>query len=78
MPKLPKLKLKIPEGYDEYYEGIHEFEEAKDFLSNWGAMFIVDGQVINSHEELIKLATRDQYKDKEFLEVMVIPFIEGG
>ena len=74
MPKLPKLKLKMPEGQEE----IHGFEEAKHYLSDWGVLFVVEGQVINSYEELTKLAGQSSYKNKDPLEVMLIPFIEGG
>ena len=76
MSKLPKLKLIMP--HRQQAEEIRDFEEAEKFLSNWGMLVVVEGQVINSYQELIKLANQDSYKNKEFLEVTVIPFIEGG
>jgi hypothetical protein len=74
MSKLPKLRLKMPDGQEE----VHGFEEAKTYLSDWGVLFVVEGQVISSYEELIELADQSSYKDKEPLEVMLIPSIEGG
>lgn len=74
MPKLPKLRLKMPDGTEE----IRRFEEAKTLLANWGVLFVAEGQVISSYEELVELADRNPYKNKESLEVMLIPFIEGG
>ncbi len=74
MSKLPKLRLKMPDGHEE----IRGFKEAKDLLSEWGMLFVVEGQVIYSHEELFQLITQDDYKDKESLEVTLIPLIEGG
>jgi hypothetical protein len=76
MSKLPKLKLIMP--HKQQAEEIRDFEEAEKFLSNWGMLVVVEGQVINSYQELVKLANQDSYKNKEFLEVTVIPFIEGG
>ena len=74
MARLPKIKLKMPNGREE----IRDLEEAKNFLSNWGMLIIVEGQAINSYEQLIKIANQNSHKSKEFLEVTVVPFIEGG
>ena len=74
MSKLPELKLKMPHGYEE----IRGFEEAKTFLSEWGVLFVVEGQVISSYKELVKLAGQNPYKNKESLEVTLISFIDGG
>ena len=74
MSKLPKLRLKMPDGHEE----THRFDKAKPILSEWGVLFVVEGQVINCYEELIKLAGQNSYENKESLEVTVIPFIEGG
>lgn len=69
----PKLKLKMPNGYEE----VRELEDARKLMSDWGTMVLLEGKVINSHDELVKIA-RDNYQGKEFIEVQVIPFIEGG
>jgi len=78
MSKLPKLKVKKPLGYP--FEEIRNFEEAQYFLFNYGdnAIVIVEGKVINSYEELVQLAAQASYKDKEFLEVELLPAVIGG
>ena len=74
MSKLPKLKLTMPNGHEE----IRDIKEDDSIYSNWTMLVLAGGQVVNSYEELVQLASQDQYKDKEFLEVTIIPFIEGG
>jgi len=64
----------MPQGREE----IRGFEEAKTLLSNWGVLVVVEGQVINSYDELVKLAGQDSYKNKEFLKVELLPLIVGG
>mgnify|MGYP001046545130 CR=1 FL=1 len=78
MSGLPKLKIKLPFAREE--AAVCDLEQAEHYL-NWGNetyLIAIDGQVINSYEELIQLATRDCYKDREFLEVWLLPLIEGG
>ena len=81
MSKLPKLKVKwwSLEGEEEM---TCDFEQAKDIIfgnsSTW-AVATAEGQAINSYEELLQLATQDQHKDKEILNVMLlVPLIGGG
>jgi len=77
MPTLPKLKVKLPFGYPD--EDICELEQAK-YRFSYGDEYlvVVEGQVINSYEELAQLASRDDYKDKEFIEVVLLPALAGG
>ena len=78
MSKLPKLKIKLPFGYPN--EEICELEQAEYRFSYGGAaVVIVEGQVVNSHEELVRLATQDDFRDREFLEVvLVVDLVAGG
>ena len=78
MPKLPKLKLKKPFGYP--FEEVRDFEQARYFLFSYGndAIVAVEGQVVNSYEELLQLASQEPYKDKESLEVVLLPAVVGG
>lgn len=80
MSELPKLKIKKHFGGYPLEEKICEFEQAQNFLSNYWASVIVavEGQVTRSYEELVQLATKDCYKDKEFLEVGLYPTAGGG
>ena len=77
MSKLPKLKVKLNFGYPN--EDICELEQAKyRFSYGGGVVVVVEGQVVNSHEELLELATHDNYKDREFLDVLLIADIPAG
>ncbi len=78
MSKLPRLKLKKPHSHP--FEEIRDFEQAKYFLFDYGdsAIVQVEGQVINSYEELVQLAAQDGNKDKDFLEVLLLPAVLGG
>ncbi len=77
MSKLPKLKIKLLFG--DTGEDIYELEQAKyRFTYGQEGMVVVEGQVVNSYEELVQLASRDDYKDKEFLEVELLPTLPVG
>ena len=77
MSRLPKLKLKDSPGY--WSKEKRNLEQAKDFFNfNPPYLVIVDGQVVISYEELVQLAAQERYKDKEFLEVEVLPIQGGG
>lgn len=76
MSHLPRLKIKVF-GYSG--EDICELEQARyRFNYSTDVAYIVEGQSITSHEELVKLATQKNNKDKEFLEVLVISDLVGG
>jgi len=75
--QLPKLKVRrIPE-----YPGgeVLDLEQAKGLPFLDGLIF-AEGNKINSYEELVQLAAQDNYKDREFIEVVVLPFgiVYGG
>jgi hypothetical protein len=38
----------------------------------------LEGQVVNSFEEIKRLAESPGYRDKEFLEIVFLPVIVGG
>ncbi len=80
MSKLPKLKLRNHLGYS--LGEIPDFEEASSSLFSTNqrirTLVVVDGKAINSYDELVQLAAQSCYKDKEFLEVVLIPVSCGG
>jgi hypothetical protein len=76
MSPLPKLKLKLPFG--DPNEEICELEQAKDSLNFDAVIFLVEGQRVHSYDKLVQLATQDNYKNKEFIEVELLPLFEGG
>ena len=77
MSRLPKLKIQSPFGNNN--EEICDLEQAKSRINyDAGTIVTVEGQVVSSHEGLVQMASRKQYRDREFLEVMIVPLIGGG
>ena len=72
--QLPKLKLK-PYGY--FNGNVCEFEKAKN-LNYSGVIVLVDGKKVGSFDEFVQLATQDIYKNREFIEVVIMPIVAGG
>lgn len=66
----------LPPGFPE--EDAFELEKAKYYLNFERGLIQVDGQRIHSYDELVRLATSDKYRGKEFIEVVVILFVSGG
>ena len=76
---MPGLKIRsLLDSGDE--TEICDLEQAKSRFAQWPASIIVvvEGQVVNSQEELVQLVSQDRYQDREFLDAMVMPVIEGG
>jgi hypothetical protein len=76
MSQLPKLKIKLPLGNPS--EDVCELEQAKYRLNFDDGVLMVEGQTVHSYDELVQLATQDNYKNKDFLEVVLLQVIEGG
>lgn len=78
MSGLPKLKVtRVPVGYPE--EEILELEEAEYRLNYNESAILAEGRPIRNHEELLRLAAEDGYKDKEFINVtIIVEFYVGG
>ena len=75
--KLPKLKVKRTFAHP--LEQTCDLEQAKELVFGYGSgiLVIVDGQLVRSYEELVKLAAQPCYKDKELLEVIVASAPKG-
>jgi hypothetical protein len=76
MVNKPKLKVSGL-GWD--FDGeVLEFEQARLFPYDGGALIAAEGIVITSYEELEKIAEIEPYKDKPFLEIIFLPIMVGG
>jgi hypothetical protein len=75
MSRLPKLKIKLPSDSDEY---ICELAQANEYLNFNEGVFLVEGQGVHSYDELVRIATQDKNKNKEFLVVELLHIIGGG
>jgi hypothetical protein len=76
MPRLPKIKIKLPSGNPDEY--ICDLEQAGEYLDFDKAVFLVAGQGIHSYDELVRIASQDKYKDVEFIVVELLQPIVGG
>ena len=43
-----------------------------------GKMIMVEGQRVLSYDELVHLISQDPYKNKESIEVVLLPTVMGG
>lgn len=81
MAKLPELKIKWWSLGTQDEDMTCEFEQAKEVIfgnKNWILAF-AEGEMITSYDDLVKLAAREEYKDKEVLNVtLLVPGIGGG
>ena len=78
MSKQPKLRITGPQRFA---EEICDVDEAKEILFRSDGVIlytVVEGKLIQSYGELVKLCAQDEYKNKEFLTVKEIPFVGSG
>ena len=75
MAKLPKLIIK-PFGYS--IEVVCDLEEAGNYLNFDGGVILIEGRIIHCYDELVQVAVQDKYKDREIIEVVLLPIITGG
>ena len=77
MPDMPQLKVQTIRDL-KLVEEILDIEQAR-YLVHANAHVVVEGQRINSYDELVQLASQDGYKNREFLEVVLLPIeVAGG
>jgi len=75
---LPKLRIKLPSP--NAAEDICDLQEAR-YRFNWGHdpfLILVEKQPISSYDELIEFVQRNDFANKEYLEVELHPFLAGG
>jgi hypothetical protein len=72
----PKLRIKLPSGNPSVY--FCELEQARDFMDFSEGVFLVEGQGVASFDDLVKIATQEKYKNREFLEVQWLQVVGGG
>lgn len=77
MPRFPKLKVTHwVDGRPS--EEILDFEQAPYFLFHYDMIVAVEGEVIHTYEDLVKLASQARHRDKEVLEVKLETILGGG
>jgi hypothetical protein len=76
MSRLPKVKIKLPSGKPSEY--ICELAQARDYLNFNEGVFMVEGQGLQSYEDLIRIASQEKYRDKEYIVVEWLQIVGGG
>ena len=77
MKKLPKLMVEGL-GWD-VTKKMCEFEQARYFpYDSRDLTIVVEQQVIRSYEALLELVSHEDYRDRVFLNVKLLPVIAGG
>jgi hypothetical protein len=76
MSPSPKLKIKLPCGDPSEY--LIDLEQAKQYLNFSEGVFSIEGQGIQSYDQLVQIASQDKYRNKEFLVVELLQIIGGG
>jgi len=57
---------------------VFDLEQARDRLNFERGTILVDGQRINSFDELVQLSARPEYRDRDVIEVVGVLPIAGG
>jgi len=78
--QLPKLKVRWWSLGCAEEETTCDFEQAKDvvFGKSPATLIFVEGEMVNSYEELTRVAAQHQHKDKEMLNVTLLVAEIGG
>jgi len=65
---------------DEVLIGPEGQEQAKyRFIYGGDVMVMVEGSLVRPYEELVKMASQDEYRHREFLKIELLPmFVLGG
>jgi hypothetical protein len=71
----PLLKIKIF-GY--LVEEVSELEQARYIFDYKGKIVLIEGQKVDTFDELVEFADQEKYCRRESLEVVLIPLIAGG
>ena len=72
---LPELKIKTF-GYAG--EDTCSLDQAACILDFERRFVIVEGQKVNSYTDLVALASSEKFRDREYIEVVLLPKIAGG
>ncbi len=76
MAKYPKLHIKR-ESRESSTE-ILDFEQARHLPFGKGSIVVIEGKLVNSYDEFLKLFTCGKYNSKEYLDILLLPLIIGG
>ena len=76
MSDFPKLRVK--RTWTAEVETITLENARYSLFSGTRVVVTVEGQIVSSYDELVKLVSQDEYKGKKFLEVVIDPLWPAG
>jgi hypothetical protein len=76
MEEHPKLQVKR-ESRENSAE-ILDFNQAISLPFGKGYIVVIEGHLVNSYDEFINLCEIGKFKNKEYLDVLILPLIFGG
>jgi hypothetical protein len=72
---LPEFKIKYF-GFPD--EDIRDLDQVGELFGIKGMLIMIDGQRIGSYADLLQLIAQDSYKDKQRIEMVLLPAVAGG
>jgi hypothetical protein len=72
----PKMRI-IRESIENPVE-IWDFEQAENLPFGKQQIVVVEGNLVNSYNEFLKLFKNREYQNKEYLEILLLPLVFGG
>jgi hypothetical protein len=73
--QMPKLVIKV---FGDPGEDVCELDEARYFLNFNNRLVVIEGKDIHSYAELVQVISQERFRDREFIEVVQVPPVEGG
>jgi hypothetical protein len=70
------VKILLPPGYPE--EEAFDLEDAPRYLNFERNIIAVDGRLVKSYDDLLKLASQPAYREREYIEIVVALIAAGG
>jgi hypothetical protein len=71
----PGLKIKY---FGSTAEDSCDLDQGRYIFNLDEGIILADGRTVQTYAELVELAAQDKYKDKNFIEIMILPAIMGG
>jgi hypothetical protein len=75
MQKLPKLRIET--SALEPAE-IQDYDMAIDLPYNKGLIIALEGYMVSNHDEFLRVIDQYHLRDKEIIEVKILPIVLGG
>jgi hypothetical protein len=72
---MPRIIIKV---FGDLDEDVYDLQDALKYLNFTLQIAVIDGKKVNSLDEFLQIASQPQYQEQEFIELTLIPAIDGG